>query len=129
MLPPNAVARPDGSHDAANGERFLAIGRLQRQAAADRQTVAVGQLVRNDERVRLREKDQRIVDDGLVAAVEVVVAQTAIAGHVDAEHEQVAFALQVRIHDRFDDGDRHAHRWRRPGPSRARLLRSRLRRR
>ena len=45
----------------------------------------------------------------VVSAVEVVVAQTAIARHVDAEHEQVALALQVRIHDGLDDRDRHAH--------------------
>ena len=73
---------------------FSPSDRAERQAAARREPVPVGELLREDERIGLREKDQRVVDDGVVAALEVVVAQAAIARHVDAEHEQVALALR-----------------------------------
>ena len=66
--------------------------RAERQLAADRDAVLVGELPREDDRVGLRQEHQRIVDDRLVAALEVVVAQAAVAGHVDAEDEQVALA-------------------------------------
>ena len=95
-LPPNALVRPGRLHDAADGELLVAFDGAERDAAADREVVLVGELLRQDERIGLREKDQRIVDDRLVAALEIVVAQAAVAGHVDAEHQQVALARDVR---------------------------------
>ena len=51
--------------------------------------------------------------DRLVARFEVVVAQAAIAGHVDAEDQQVAFAGDPRVDDGLDD--RHGDADRRRG--------------
>ena len=45
----------------------------------------------------------------LVAALEVVVAKAAVAGHVDAEDEQVALPLESGVDDGFDDGHGDAH--------------------
>ena len=84
-------------HDAADGE----LPRRPRpcRAAAGCPTarrLLLGELLRDDDRVGLREEHQRVVDDRFVAALEVVVAQAAVAGHVDAEDEQVALPLDVR---------------------------------
>ena len=55
-----------------------------------RDPVSLGELTRHDQRVRLRQEDERVVDDRLVGGFEVVVAKAAVAGHVDAEHQQAA---------------------------------------
>jgi hypothetical protein len=52
--------------------------------------VLVREFLRQDDRVGLREEDQRIVDDRLLARLEVVVAEAAIPGHVDAEDQQTS---------------------------------------
>jgi hypothetical protein len=72
--------------------------------------VSIDQLFRNQERVGLRQEHQRIVDAALVIAVEIVVAETSVAGHVDAQHQQVAFSRQLGTDHRLDDRDCHAHR-------------------
>ena len=54
--------QPGRLHDAADRELLLAFGRAEREPAADRELVLVGELLREDDRVGLREKDQRIVD-------------------------------------------------------------------
>ena len=82
-------------------------------AVADAQSVSIGELLGDDDRIGLREKDQRIVDDGLVAALEVVVAQAAIARHVDAENQQVALARERVRRRRLDDRHRDLHLWNR----------------
>ena len=51
--------------------------------------------LREDDRVGLREEDQRIVDDVVIGRFEIVVAQAAVAGHVDAENR--AGCLRPRI--------------------------------
>ena len=102
-------------HDPADRERLVALGRAERQPPSHRDVIAVGEFLRQDDRVGLREKHQRIVDDRLVAALEIVVAQAAIAGHVDAEDEQVALAAAL---DLFGVGDRLDHRHGHAAPSR-----------
>ncbi len=78
-------------HDAANGERLLAVGGAERQPAAEsRCRFLSANSFDRDQGIRLREEHQRIVDGRVLAALEIVVAQAAVAGHVDAEHEQVA---------------------------------------
>ena len=57
----------------------------------------------------LGEEHERIVDDGFVAAFEIVVAQAAVARHVHAEHEQVALPRDVRVDDGLDRGNGDAH--------------------
>ena len=46
--------------------------------------VAFGKLRRHHERIGLRQKDQRVVDDRILGALKGIVAQAAVAGHVDA---------------------------------------------
>jgi hypothetical protein len=71
--------------------------------------VFVGELPGQNERVRLREEDERVVDHPLVARLEIVVAQTPIAGHVDPEHQQVTFPGNAGVDDSLDDGHRDAY--------------------
>src|SRR6516162_8381411 len=106
-LPPNALASPD-AFVIPRMERLLTINGAEPQAIADREMVSVGKNLREDERIRLRKKHERIGDDRLVATFQIVVAQTPVPGHVGAEHEQVALTLDVRIDDRFDNGHRDA---------------------
>ena len=42
----------------------------------------------------------------VIAAFQIVVAQTAIAGHVDAKNQDVSLACQARRRGRFNDGHR-----------------------
>ena len=107
------AGQPARPHDAAHGERPVPHHRRQRDAVADPQSVSIGELLRDDDRIGLREKHQRVVDDGLVAALEIVVAQAAIAGHVDAENQQVALAREARRRRRLDDRHRDLHLWNR----------------
>ena len=93
-LPPKALVRPDDFMMPRTVNCLSPSTVPSVHAAADREVVLVGELLRQDERVGLREEHQRIVDDRVVAALEVVVAQAAVAGHVDAEDEQVALALR-----------------------------------
>ena len=60
-------------------------------------------------RIRLRQKDEGVVDDRLVSAVEVVVPESPVAGEVHGEHEKTPLAGQVRVDHRFDRGDGDAY--------------------
>ena len=92
-LPPKALVRPDDFMMPRTVNGLSPVASVPSGSlAADGEAVLVGELLRDDDRVGLREEDQRIVDDRLVAALEVVVAQAAVAGHVDAEDQQVALA-------------------------------------
>ena len=46
---------------------------------------------------------QSFVDHGIVARVEIVVAKAAVAGHVDAEDEQVALSFEIGVDDGFGE--------------------------
>ena len=100
------TARP---HDAAHRKRLVPDHRRQCEAIADAEIVPRRELVRDDDRIGLREKHERVVDDRFVAALEVVLAQAAIACHVDAENQNVSLAGDPRRRRRLDDGDRHLH--------------------
>ena len=90
-LPPNALVKPGRLHDAADRELLLALDGAERQTRCrPRARSCSANSFVSDDRIGLRQEHQRIVDDRLVAAFEVVVAQAAIAGHVDAEDQQVA---------------------------------------
>src|SRR5205085_2720246 len=49
-------------------------------------------------------------DNGIVAALEIVVAQAAVARHVDTEHEQAALSYEIRVDDGLDHRYRNAYR-------------------
>ena len=87
----------------AHRERLVPHHRRQRETAADGQTVSLRKLLGDDDGVGLCEKHERIVDDRLVAALQVVISQTAIPGHVDAENQNVALPVKIRPGRRFDD--------------------------
>lgn len=95
-----------GSHDAANRERLVAHHRGQRERPPDRQAITIGEFLGDDDRIGLREKHQRVVDDRLVCVLEVVFAQAPIAGHVDAENQDVPLSRQARAGRRLDDRHR-----------------------
>ena len=82
----------------------------------------VGELLGHDQRIRLREKDQRIVD-GFVGPLQIVVAEVAVAEHVHAENQQIAFAGRDGGLD-HRRGRAHLGQAREPCPER--LRRSRL---
>ncbi len=96
-------------HDPAHGERPLAERRAERDRPVHLEAVLLGELPRHHERVGLREEDERIVDHRLVGVLDVVLAQAAIAGHVDAEDQQLALAADPGVHHRLDHGHGHAH--------------------
>ena len=108
-LPPNALVRPPERMMPRTVNALSPTIVDSVSAIADVEAVPLRELVRDDDRIGLREKDERVVDDRLVAALEVVVAQAAIAGHVDAENQDVALARQVRRRRRFDDGHGDLH--------------------
>ena len=127
-LPPNALVMPPVFMIPRMVNCFSPSTVPSGIAIVDAEMVLLGELLRQDDRVGLREKHERIVDDRFVAALEVVVAQAAVAGHVDAEHEQVALARDVRIDDRLDDRHRDADRSTPTAPSRGCPPRTRFRR-
>jgi hypothetical protein len=111
-LPPNALE----SRTTSQTPRIVNASPLppcRAQAAADAQMVLTGELVRDDERVGLRQEDGRIVDHRLVAALGVMLAQAAVARHVDAEDQDAPFAHDPGIDDRLDNRHRDADRQRR----------------
>src|SRR5262249_16383455 len=59
-------------HHAANRELPIAVDRPQREPSAYGDAVLVCELLGQDDRIGLRQKYQRIVDDGLLSAFEVV---------------------------------------------------------
>ena len=89
-------------HDAANSELPLPFDGAKLDMTPDRQPVARGERAGQHDRVRLREEHERIVDDHIVCAFEIVVSQAAVAGHVDAENQEAALAAHAGTHDRFD---------------------------
>ena len=91
-LPPNALVSPDDFMMPRITNCLSPSAVLSGSRLPDVEMILVRELLGHDQRIGLGEKDQRVVDDRLVAAVEVVVAKAAIAGHVDAEDEHVAFA-------------------------------------
>ena len=62
-----------------------------------------------DQGIGLRDEDQRVVDDVFVGVVEIVVAEAAVAGHIDGDDEQLALSLDARLDFRFDHRRRGAH--------------------
>ena len=109
-LPPNALAHAAGAQDAADDEVLRAVDGVERHAAVERAARSASANARADhDRIRLRQEHQRIVEHRLVAGREIVLAQAAIARHVDAEDQQIALAGQPRADDRFDDRRGHAH--------------------
>ena len=101
--------QPARFHDAAHGERLVADHRGQGQLAAHGQAVALRKFLGDDDRIGLRQKHQRIVDDGFVAALQVVVPQAAVARHVDAQNQDVPLARNARGGGRLDHGNGHCH--------------------
>ena len=70
--------------------------------------VAIGELAGEDEGIGLREEHQGVVDHVLVAAVEIVVAQAAVAGHIHRENQDAALAGEAGIDGGFDHRGRGA---------------------
>ena len=108
-LPPKALVSPPERMmpRTVNALSPIIVDRVS--LLADAKVVPLGEFVRDDDRIGLREKHQRIVDDRLVAAFEVVLAQAAIARHIDAENQNVSLARQVRAGRRLDDGHGDLH--------------------
>src|SRR4051794_30367334 len=57
-----------GLHDAAYGEALAAFHGVELDLAVNGQPVFLSKIRRDDERVRLCEEDERIVDDAFLAA-------------------------------------------------------------
>src|ERR1019366_370333 len=76
---------------------------IECQFAADGDVVAVGKLAGENQRVRLGEEDQRIVDHFLFAVVEIVIGGAAVAGHIDGQNQQLALAGEAGIGLGFND--------------------------
>ena len=83
--------------DASYGELLAALHRIEGDFAADGDVVARRELPGQHQRIRLRQEDQRIVDYVLVGIVEIVVAQAAVAGHIDRQDEQFALSGEAGI--------------------------------
>ena len=71
--------QPEGPSMTPRTVKLLsALHRAERQPAADGDAVPLGEIFREHDSVGLREKHQRIVDDRVIAALEVVVAEAAV---------------------------------------------------
>ena len=57
----------------------------------------------------MREKHQRVVYDVLVTRLQIVFAQTAITGHVDAQNEHVSFSLHAALNHCLNHGCCRSH--------------------
>ena len=89
--------------DAAHGELLAALHGVEGDFAADGEAVAAGELAREDQRIGLGQEDQRIVDHVLVGVFEIVIAQAAVAGHIDGQDQELALAWEAGIGLGFDD--------------------------
>ena len=101
--------QPGRFHDAADREPLHPAHRAECQLAVHAEMVLLREGSRQHDRVGLGQEDQRIVDRGFVAAVKGVVAEAAVAGHVDAEDQEAAFALDAGVGHRLDHRYRDAH--------------------
>src|SRR5690349_21802428 len=104
QVPAKCAAHAAGGHHAANGELPIALQGMKRDLAVDLKAVAPGKIARDHQRVRLGQKDERIVDDRVVSALEVVIAQAAVACHINTENQNVALASQAGFGQCLDDG-------------------------
>ncbi len=98
-----------GLQNAAHGELFAAFHGVEGELAAHRDVIALGKLARQDQGIRLRQKDQRIVDHVLFGVVEIVIAEAAIAGHIHGKDEQFALSREAGVGFGFDHGRGGAH--------------------
>src|SRR6185295_16128085 len=80
-----------GLHDATHNEYQVALHGAHGHAAVDLQAILFREGLGDDQRVRLCQKHQRIVD-GLVGAFQIVNTKAAVAQHVHAENQEVSFA-------------------------------------
>jgi hypothetical protein len=96
-------------HDAADGESAVAEGGPKRHRAADAQVILPGEFICQDDRVGLRQENQRVVHDLRIAALEVVITQAAVAQHVDAEHVQTPLTRHSAVDHGLDNRDRDSH--------------------
>ena len=95
-------------HDAANGEQLLAVHGAHRDFRAEPQVILARIRIGHHQRIGLGKENQRIVD-GIVTRLQIVVAQAAIARHVDAQDQQIALPFDARTHHRFDHRHRDPH--------------------
>src|SRR4029077_16524655 len=83
-------ARHSGrAHDAAYSELSITGNGRQRKAAVHTELIALGKFLRNHQSVRLGQEDEGIVNNRFVRILQFVVAKAAVAGHVDAENQDV----------------------------------------
>src|SRR3954470_23463792 len=71
--------------------------------------ISFRELRRDHQRVGLREKDERIIDDRILGAIKRVIAQSAVASHVHVEDEKVALTGEAGTHYGFNDWDGDLH--------------------
>jgi len=95
-------------HDPTHGEDFITERCEQRDRGVLRQPVACGKLLGDDQAIRLGQKREGI-GDLFVIPLQGLLPHAAIAGHVDAQDEDIALAGIRRPHPRFDDWDSGAH--------------------
>ena len=121
-LPPNACAMPPALSRPRTVNCLGPFDRLERDLAARLDVIAVGEVAGQDQGIGLRDEDQRVVDDVFVGVVEIVVAEAAVAGHIDGDDEQLALSFDAGLDFGFDDrARRRAPRGRTaPAPARPR---------
>lgn len=103
------AAQPGRTQDAADDEIPGAVDGVERHTAVDGQAVPPGKRGADHDGVGLRKEHQRVVQDCRIAIREVVLTETAVAGHVHAENQQIALAGKSRADDGFDDRSGHPH--------------------
>ena len=109
QVPSERTRKAARFHDAPHREQLLALHGAHGNFAANSQLVLLREGIGDDERIRLREKNQRVVDHRFVAALQIVLTQAPVARHIHAQDQQVALSGKSRVDHRLDYRNRNAN--------------------
>jgi hypothetical protein len=96
-------------HDPAHRKSLVAYGRVEKNLAIHFNATAGSKFPADHQRVGLGKKNKGIIDDRVVCFIHRVVAQAAVACHIDAEDKHRAFAGQTAVYGRFDNRHGNTH--------------------
>ena len=109
QVPSERACKAARFHDAPHREQLLALHGAHGNFAANSQLVLLRERVGDDERIRLREKNQRVVDHRFVAALQIVLTQAPVARHIHAQDQQIALPGKPGVNHRFNHGNGNAN--------------------
>src|SRR5437867_1858053 len=94
-----------GAHNSAYSELLDALDCREWKPAVHGKVIAAGELLGDHQRIRLCQKDERVVHDRLIRILQVVITKVAIAGHIDSKNQDAALPWNVCVHCGLDHRD------------------------